>query len=195
MCLRCRKRESGAVGGLGERALPWVAVAMLLVGAACEREQRRFEEVSPASSVPKTITMSELQPGTPAAPVPPRQSEYEENAWALSEGQRYYQWFNCVGCHAHGGGGMGPPLMDHRWIYGSEPENIYASIVEGRPNGMPSFRGRIPNQQVWQLVAYVRSLSGLVPKDASPSRPDSMFSRKPPLRTPEARPKPEGTAR
>ena len=26
---------------------------------------------------------------------------------------------------------------------------------------MPSFRGRIPDAQVWQLVAYVRSMSGL----------------------------------
>ena len=58
---------------------------------------------------------------------------------------------------------MGPPLMDDEWIYGSEPENIFATIVEGRPNGMPSFRGRIPDYQVWQLVAYVRSMSGLCP--------------------------------
>ena len=41
-----------------------------------------------------------------------------------------------------GGGGIGPPLMDDRWIYGSAPENIYASIVQGRPNGMPAWGGR-----------------------------------------------------
>lgn len=69
---------------------------------------------------------------------------------------------------------MGPPLNDPDWIYGSDPENIFATIVEGRPNGMPSFRGRIGNAQVWQLVAYVRTLGGLTPKDTWPARADEM---------------------
>jgi cytochrome c oxidase cbb3-type subunit 3 len=67
--------------------------------------------------------------------------------------------------------------MDDVWIYGSEPANIYATIVEGRPNGMPSFGGHIPDEQVWQLVAYVRSMSGLVPQDAAPSRNDDIQSK------------------
>ena len=69
---------------------------------------------------------------------------------------------------------MGPPLMDDVWIYGSEPQNIYATIVEGRPNGMPSFRGKIPEQQVWELVAYVRSMSGLLRQDVPSARSDHM---------------------
>ena len=65
---------------------------------------------------------------------------------------------------------MGPPLMDQDWIYGSAPANIVATILEGRPNGMPSFRGKIPDNQVWQLAAYVRSMSGQLAKDVSPGR-------------------------
>lgn len=114
---------------------------------------------------------------------------YEGNAYAISEGQRLYQWFNCVGCHSHGGGGMGPPLMDDKWIYGSDPENIFATIVEGRPNGMPSFRGKIPEYQVWQIVAYVQSMSGAVPKDAASGRADEMFVKKPEQTTPDLAPK------
>jgi cytochrome c oxidase cbb3-type subunit 3 len=77
--------------------------------------------------------------------------------------------------------------MDARWIYGSAPDNIYSTIVEGRPNGMPAFRGKVPQQQVWQLVAYVRSLSGLAPSDAAPSRGDEMRTRRPEsLTTPES---------
>ena len=54
--------------------------------------------------------------------------------------------YNCVGCHGSGGGGgMGPPLKDHKWIYGADPANIFATIVEGRPNGMPSCRNKIPD--------------------------------------------------
>jgi len=69
--------------------------------------------------------------------------------------------------------------MDDEWIYGSQPDQIFSTVVEGRPNGMPSFRGKLPDYQVWQLAAYVRSLSGQVPKDAAPGRDDDMQSRHP----------------
>ena len=71
---------------------------------------------------------------------------------------------NCSGCHSHGGGGMGPPLMDSQWIYGSDAANIFATIVEGRPNGMPSFGSKLPPDSIWKLATYVRSLSGLEPQ-------------------------------
>ena len=45
--------------------------------------------------------------------------EFEANAFHMNEGKRLFGWFNCAGCHANGGGGMGPPLMDEKWIYGS----------------------------------------------------------------------------
>ena len=37
-------------------------------------------------------------------------------AWHVSEGKRLYDGFNCTGCHAYGGGDIGPPLMDDQWI-------------------------------------------------------------------------------
>jgi len=51
--------------------------------------------------------------------------------------------------------------------------------MDGRPNGMPAFRGRIPEEQAWQIVAYVRSLSGLVPSDAAPNRGDELHGAEP----------------
>jgi len=45
---------------------------------------------------------------------------------------------------------------------------------------MPSFRGKLPEHQAWQIAAYVRSLSGLVAKDAAPARSDHMKSNPPP---------------
>jgi cytochrome c oxidase cbb3-type subunit 3 len=117
--------------------------------------------------------LTDLQPGAPEPNVEVK-NDYEENAYAMNEGKRLFTWFNCVGCHANGGGGMGPALMDEKWIYGSQPEQIFSTIVEGRPNGMPSFRGKIPDYQVWQLAAYVRSMSGLAAKGAAPGRNDDM---------------------
>ena len=150
-----------------------VATALVSVAAACDREQRRFEEGTPTPPAYAAVTLDTLQPGVPSPDVDIVNSS-ERNAYDLSEGKRLFSAWNCSGCHSHGGGGMGPPLMDDEWTYGSDPENIAATIVEGRPNGMPSFRGRITNQQLWQLAAYVRSLAGLTPKAPSPGRDDDM---------------------
>jgi cytochrome c oxidase cbb3-type subunit 3 len=156
-------------------------VALGLMLAACEREERRLRE-TPSGVSPSNVRVSELQPG-PVIPTPQTTGPYATNAYAIAEGKRLYTQFNCVGCHAHGGGGMGPPLMDDKWIYGSEPANIFATIVEGRPNGMPAFGGKLANNQVWQLVAYVRSLSGLVRQDAASGRSDHMQVKKPEMET------------
>jgi cytochrome c oxidase cbb3-type subunit III len=155
-----------------------LVVALCLVAvAACRREQRELRRSAPASSRPGGVVRNaELQPGQPWPEITVRNVS-EERAYDLSEGARLYRAYNCVGCHANGGGGMGPPLMDEFWIYGSHPENIRDVIVEGRPNGMPSFGGKIPEYQVWELVAYVRSLAGLVPKPAAPGRNDHMQVR------------------
>ena len=77
-------------------------------------------------------------------------------------------------------------------VYGSEPRNIYQTIIEGRPNGMPSFRNKIPDQQVWQLVAYVRSLSGLVPSSVRSARDDAMQTKPPGTLQDSEQPKPSG---
>lgn len=83
---------------------------------------------------------------------------------------------------------MGPPLMDDEWIYGPQPENIFATIVQGRPNGMPAFGTRLSTTQVWQLASYIRSMSGLVRKDVAPGRSDAMQATPQEQATTEQRP-------
>jgi len=166
-------------------------IALASVVAGCERENRRFKDIAAASGRAQGKVLSDLRPGVlPDKDVPKERSPYQGNAWAVSEGKRLYEWFNCTGCHAHGGGAIGPPLMDAKWIYGKEPANIFASIVEGRPNGMPSFRGKIPDDQVWQLVAYVQSLAGLTTTDVASGRNDSMSYKRNEQLEPKKEPKP-----
>jgi cytochrome c oxidase cbb3-type subunit III len=150
-----------------------LALALAATVGACDREQRRFRE-NPPSTTPSNVRVSSLQPGT-MQDTSHVKGPYDDNAYAVSEGQRLFGWYNCAGCHANGGGGMGPPLMDEKWIYGSAPEQIYNTIAQGRPNGMPSFAGKIPTSQVWMLVAYVRSLSALNTTGARSSRSDHMM--------------------
>lgn len=155
---------------------------------ACEREQRAFHK-EPASDE-QVVALTSLSPGDgkPVRQASPDAEHFQQNAYELSEGKRLFTWFNCVGCHGNGGGGSGPALMDARWIYGGEIENIVSTIREGRPNGMPSFRGKIPDRQIWQLAAYVRSLSGNVPMDAAPSRNDDLHARPAENRLPQMGP-------
>lgn len=54
---------------------------------------------------------------------------------------------------------MGPALSNRAFIYGSKPENIYLSIAQGRPNGMPAWGTLLPDTVIWDLVAYVRGIS------------------------------------
>jgi cytochrome c oxidase cbb3-type subunit III len=47
---------------------------------------------------------------------------------------------------------------------------------------MPSFARHVPSQQIWQLVAYVQTLSMQVPRDAAPGRADDLNGITPELR-------------
>jgi len=169
-------------------------VAVALTG--CYREKRQFQSPPPTSPADPVKT-SDLRPGDrpslqPGSKPTLDRSHLDENAYAVSQGKRLFRWYNCSGCHGGGGGGgMGATLSDAGWRYGHEPVDIYATIVEGRPNGMPAFGGRIPDEQVWQLVAYVRSLSGQLRKDVAPSRSDAMSGAPPENERDKAAPKPE----
>jgi cytochrome c oxidase cbb3-type subunit 3 len=148
----------------------------LLVG--CEREDRPLrseavldenrEAIALASNAPGAEALVERKSGT--------RQEYEKIAFHVSQGKKLFAWYNCSGCHANGGGGSGPALMDDVWIYGSAIENIAASIREGRPNGMPAFRGKVPEDQIWQIAAYIRALGGFVASDVASSRHDQLYA-------------------
>jgi cytochrome c oxidase cbb3-type subunit 3 len=84
---------------------------------------------------------------------------YEGNAARIGEGAKLFVAYNCIDCHgADGSGAMGPSLADGRWHFGGSAGEVFQSIYEGRPDGMPAWGGRIGDDQIWRLVAYVRSL-------------------------------------
>jgi cytochrome c oxidase cbb3-type subunit III len=157
-------------------ALAAAGAAALVLGGmtGCDREDRDFQTIPPGASEETPVRTSALHAG-PGATEPTIVNAYENNAWAIGEGQRLYGQMNCAGCHAPGGGGgIGPALTDDEWIYGAQPENIFDTIVKGRPRGMPSFRDRIGNSEVWKLVAYVRTLNGRTRKDTWAPRSEGM---------------------
>lgn len=140
--------------------LAWLG---LLAAAACLPTAAVQAQVANPGALPNAQQLLQVPIGgthvprdrQPASLVNP----YEGNSDALVQGQTLFNSMNCVGCHApKGGGAIGPPLSDHDWIYGSAPGQIFLTIRQGRPNGMPAFT-TLPDSSVWKLVAYVRSLS------------------------------------
>ncbi len=144
----------------------------ILALTACKEQRQNLRPAPSRLAVfSDAARESQLQPGG-AQTQPDIVNPYAGSAYAISEGQRLFDWYNCSGCHFHGGGGIGPPLIKEVWTYGVEPGNLFDTIVKGRPNGMPAWGGRIPEYQVWQLVAYIRSLNNLQPKVSTPPRAD-----------------------
>jgi cytochrome c oxidase cbb3-type subunit III len=138
----------------------WMSIG-LAAAFACKGDSPPVVTGSPPGPLgSELVRTSELIAG-PLKTDPQIRNPYEGQKNTLAEGRRYYNWFNCTGCHGGaGGGGIGPPLADDDWIYGGEPAQIFLSIVQGRPYGMPSFGGQIPDAQVWMIVSYINSLAG-----------------------------------
>lgn len=122
-------------------------------------------EVSYAGAVPAAallrVPVSGIYPGGSTAGLYPNmQNPLAKDPDAAQRGMKDFDTFNCSGCHmANGGGGMGPSLSDDIWIYRSSPANIYLTIVQGRSAGMPAFGAMLPDRTVWELVAYIQSIS------------------------------------
>lgn len=157
-----------------DRAL---VVFACFVACACRREERRFSEAP-------SLSATRIDPASASQADGQNLERYAKDAWAISEGQRLYAQMNCAGCHGHGGGGgIAPALMDSQWLYGSSLVDIERTILAGSARGMPSFKDTLTRPQVWQLVGYVRSLSGNAPPSAAPVRDDHLSVRPPPSRT------------
>ena len=153
--MKRRLPRAAAMPLLFAGALVLVLSVFSIVG--CQKMQRRLHESTPATALPAWSPGSQLHAGVQPTPLPVK-NPYEGSSYAMSEGQRLFEWYNCAGCHFRGGGGIGPALMDRVWIYGDDPASLYSTIVGGRPNGMPAWRGKIPDYQVWQLVTYVEAM-------------------------------------
>jgi cytochrome c oxidase cbb3-type subunit III len=137
------------------------ALTVLVLLSGCTRSHQEPAVPSSPSVDGGAVITSAFSPGLDhsVATVDPRAAQYYNNAAAVNDGKRLFGQYNCSGCHSNGGGGMAPALMDDEWIYGDRLEQIHQTLVEGRPNGMPAWGGKIPDAQLWEISAYVRSMS------------------------------------
>lgn len=86
----------------------------------------------------------------------------EKDAAAAEAGKAVFAQA-CVACHGPEGKGMeamgAPNLTDDIWLYGSTYEWIRDTVENGRQNEMPAQGGRMSDDQIQILAAYVYSLS------------------------------------
>ena len=159
------------------------ASATLVAGAAFAQsdENSASNAVQPGSTAQKTLEQNQnaaneinevmasagnllmvphvkLIPGQVS--VPSVKSPVANDSTAATRGMKYFEGFNCVGCHAsNGGGGMGISLSNSNSKFGSDAASIYLVISHGAPLGMPAWGSVLPDNVIWDIVAYVQSIS------------------------------------
>jgi mono/diheme cytochrome c family protein len=122
----------------------WLSIPFLLL-AACTGEKR-------ASSASQPLT-------PPDGPGDPRIALVASNKYQQSQGGRYFTWYGCGTCHGDGARGY-LDLGDGQWRRGGGFDRIYAAIARQHT---PPYADRIPVAQLWQITAYVSSLTKLDP--------------------------------
>ncbi|HSB27841.1 MAG TPA: cytochrome c oxidase subunit II [Pyrinomonadaceae bacterium] len=113
-------------------------------------------------------------------------------------GQQLFQTLGCVSCHgANGEGGRGPTLAglfgrdtrlaDGQTVRADEPYiresilNPQAKLVEGFGPIMPTFQGQVSEDQLVQLLAFIKSLQISNPQQSTPaSSPSPSRTQSPP---------------
>jgi mono/diheme cytochrome c family protein len=150
----------------------FVALVVAVALAGCGRMKGGSTEQPPLARVPADAVLRQIPlgapPGQPTSIAATIRNPFEGDPAAIQQGKQLFTQMNCVYCHGSQASGlMGPSLNNAGWRYGGTPAEIYNSIHDGRPKGMPAWGSRLPPQQIWRLVAYIESLGGAQP----PARP------------------------
>jgi len=112
----------------------WYLFCALLLLPACESEDAKEE--GKAAKVPSGPTVEDVV-----------------------EGRKLYLTYGCVGCHGvNGGGGMGKPILDDEWIFGSDDATLFKLIRGEIPKQtMPNVIGKVlTDEQIRRVLVYVR---------------------------------------
>jgi cytochrome c oxidase cbb3-type subunit 3 len=79
------------------------------------------------------------------------------DAQAVSAGAATFQTI-CLSCHgANLGGGIGPNLVDHTWLYGGRPTQILETVTKGTPKGMPTWGPVLGAKKISEVVSFILS--------------------------------------
>ena len=133
-------------------------------GGICGRP-RRLAVLLAVTLFTFSITAVAARPDSPAVPPAGPGDEVRNplagNPEAIKQGRFLFR-FSCSHCHGLGanGGPRGPDLTGGRWTHGSSDAAIFRTISKGVPGTeMPSNEVFLLEEEVWSVIAYLRSRS------------------------------------
>lgn len=81
------------------------------------------------------------------------------NAEAIKAGEKIFDE-KCADCHGGDAmGGAGPDLTDDKWLHGGSDAEVFTTVSKGRKGGMPAWGGQLKDDDIWKVIAYIRSLA------------------------------------
>lgn len=118
------------------------------------------EPAPQAPTAPASEAAAAPATANPADPAAKKKNPFTGNAEMIAEGKGMYVKVGCQGCHGGGGGGgMAVSLIDAQWKFGSDDDTLYTLIKGQNPKQtMPAVYSTLPDDQVWQMLAFIRSL-------------------------------------
>ena len=131
----------------------FVVPCTLLAACAPARPEARPDAQAAGSAVVPAST------GAAPAAGGAKKNKYTGDKAAAEQGRALYLQYGCSGCHGvGGGGGMAPPITDDVWKFGSDDETLFKLIKGQLPDQtMPRVYAEMPEDDVWKILAYVRS--------------------------------------
>ncbi|MXX76875.1 MAG: hypothetical protein F4210_09140 [Holophagales bacterium] len=137
-----------------EPAATAAADATTVAAATAEAELTAAPEAPAAADVASAAA----EPEAASSPV----AAYLEDPAAITAGRRMFRAV-CTGyCHSTTPGVTkdAPNLFDCAWDHGNTDADLYRVINQGVPDTeMLPFEGKIPEDTIWKVIAYMRSNS------------------------------------
>jgi cytochrome c oxidase cbb3-type subunit 3 len=88
----------------------------------------------------------------------PSANPYRGDVAAIAKGEETWTTI-CVACHLPEGTGLvGPSLVDPYWKYGNSDAELFSTVSDGRPLGMPPWGPQLGAEKIWQVLAYMETL-------------------------------------
>jgi cytochrome c oxidase cbb3-type subunit 3 len=129
-------------------SIVFAVVYLVYYGATAWTARGQYEaEVAVA-----TETASAARASQPAG------NPYHGNAVAIADGRQVWQQI-CSACHKPDASGLvGPSLVDPYWKYGHTDPELFQTVMDGRPGGMPAWGAQLGSDRVWRVLAYLETL-------------------------------------
>jgi mxaJ protein len=112
------------------------------------------------SPVQTPVPPPDAVPAAGANPAVKKLNPFTGNSAGIEEGKKLYVQVGCQGCHGGGGGGgMATSVIDESWKFGSDDDTLFKLIKGEIPQQtMPDVYKVLPDEQVWKMLAFIRSI-------------------------------------